>query len=251
MGHGDDIMATGMAKGAKARGKRIAFGDGNRIIWGPFSRDIFRNNPNIAHPGQERDKDIEWVKYYKGNRGYNKSGGNHWVWNYDFKTKPGEIFFGQDDVGYCLGSNVIFIEPNVPNKPCAPNKQWPLARWKEVAEELELAGFNIVQPEYGGPNRIAEGIRTNNFRDGMALLKQAKLAILPEGGLHHAAAALGVPAVVLFGGFVPPSVLGYHNHINLTGGAVACGSFTRCQHCLEAMDKITVDDVLKGVEACQ
>jgi hypothetical protein len=36
MGYGDELMATGMARGAAARGKRVAFGDGQRIICGPY-----------------------------------------------------------------------------------------------------------------------------------------------------------------------------------------------------------------------
>jgi ADP-heptose:LPS heptosyltransferase len=75
-------------------------------------------------------------------------------------------------------------------------------------------------------------------------LARAKLYIGAEGGLHHAAAALGVPAVVLFGGFIPPLVTGYETHINLTGGAQeACGSLKPCDHCRKAMDAISVEEV--------
>jgi hypothetical protein len=49
--------------------------------------------------------------------------------------------------------------------------------------------------------------------------------------------------VVLFGGFIPPQVTGYPGHVNLTGGAVACGSLQRCSHCQAAMNAISVDEV--------
>ncbi len=245
MGYGDDIIATGMARGASLRGKRVAFGDGSRILWGPYSAHIFQNNPNIVHPGAERSSNLEWIDYYKGHRIYNKHGNGRWVWNYEFKAKPGEFFFGADELNEEeRGSNLIVIEPNVPNKPCGPNKQWPVDRFKQVAKELTAAGFDVVQPEYGGKNVVAKQIKTRTFREAAVFLRKARLAILPEGGLHHAAAALGVPAVVLFGGFVPPAVLGYDMHSNLTGGAEACGTFTRCQHCINAMNAISVNDVL-------
>jgi hypothetical protein len=48
--------------------------------------------------------------------------------------------------------------------------------------------------------------------------------------------------VVLFGGFIPPAVTGYNTHTNLTGGAVACGSFLPCDHCRAAMLNIGVDE---------
>jgi ADP-heptose:LPS heptosyltransferase len=80
------------------------------------------------------------------------------------------------------------------------------------------------------------------------------LYIGPEGGLHHGAAAVGIPAVVLFGGFIPPQVTGYKTHVNLTGGAdFFCGSLQACKHCAEAMERIKskhVCDAAKGFLEC-
>jgi Glycosyltransferase family 9 (heptosyltransferase) len=249
MGIGDDIIATGMARGLSEQGKRAAFGDGRVQRWGPHSEIIFRGNPNIAPRGQERLPGVEWITYYKGNRIYNSPGSNRWVWNYKFKARPGEIYFDAQDEMPDEGSNLVLIEPNVPSgKKCAPNKQWHVDRWHAVASKLEREGFKVRQFEYGGQNQVCEGIKTPTFRQAAKLLTKCRVAILPEGGLHHAAAAVGVPAVVLFGGFVPPAVLGYDGHVNLTGGADACGSFNRCPHCAAAMAAIKVDNVLDAVE---
>ena len=250
MGIGDQIIATGLAKGAADRGKRIAFGDCQRIRWDHNSPLIFRNNPNIASPGNERAPDIEWIPFYKGSRLYNKAGDGRWIFNYKFRCTPGELYFGADEeVRVCDDNlNLILIEPNVPKKPCAPNKQWPVDQWKRLVAELTWEGFTVRQFEYGGTNRVAPGVETSSIRQAAALMKHARLAILHEGGLHHVAAAVGCPAVVLFGGFVPPEVLGYTSHANLTGGAKACGTFTRCQHCIDAMHNITVENVLHACE---
>lgn len=244
MGIGDDIIATSMAKGAADRGERVAFGDGRQIKWGPHSEMIFRNNPNVARPGQE--KGARWVHYYKGRRIYNAAGPGRWIWNYDFRAEPGELFLDKGELREA-DDDLILIEPNVPRKPCAPNKQWPVDRWVVLAKRLMLQGWKVRQFEYGGPNRVAPGIPTATFREAAGWLSSARAAVLPEGGLHHAAAAVGLPAVVLFGGFVPPAVLGYDSHSNLTGGAEACGSFTRCQHCVDAMAAIEVDEVASHV----
>ncbi len=245
MGIGDDIIATSFAKGAKYRGELIAFGNGQKIIWGPYSEMIFKSNPNIARPGQERLPNVKWVNYYKGHRIYNTQGNDRWIWNYQFHVTPGEIFLGTELPWQ--NNNLIIIEPNVPKKRCAPNKQWPIDRWHFLVKELTSIGLTVKQLEYGASNQVAEGIQTKTFQNAVYWLTSARLAILPEGGLHHAAAAVGTPAVVLFGGFVPPSVLGYDSHINLTGGAVACGSFGRCEHCIDAMNNITVDEVIQSV----
>jgi ADP-heptose:LPS heptosyltransferase len=103
-----------------------------------------------------------------------------------------------------------------------------------------------LQFDHGGAVKIAGAklARTPTFRHAMAVLARASLYIGPEGGLHHAAAAVGIPAVVIFGGFIPPSVTGYATHINLTGGAAACGSLKPCEHCKAYMDVISVADVM-------
>jgi ADP-heptose:LPS heptosyltransferase len=253
MGCGDQLMATGMARGAKARGKRIAFGDGRKLIWDKHSAEMFRGNPNIAGPGSEHHKDVEWVRYYKGLRIYNTQHKptERWVWNHDFKPIPGELFFDEAETKgatrYGEGGFVL-IEPNVEAwKTAAPNKVWPKDRYQAVADELRGRGYRVAQFSYPTATvRLAgvEQFATRSFRDAAAILGRAALFIGPEGGLHHAAAAVGTNAVVLFGGFIPPSVTGYDGHANLTGGAQACGRYTPCDHCRQAMAAIAVEDVL-------
>lgn len=251
MGVGDDIMATGLARGAAKRGKRVAFGDGKKILWGPFSEIAFRNNPNIAPPGNEGAKDLEWIDWYKGKRHYNSVGDGRWIWNYNWRARPGEIFMTMNEIeaGRRCGSGFVVIEPNVPrNKSVANNKQWPFERYQEVAYALMYRDHRrVLQFCYDGMlyrlNQVTP-IKTTSFRDAMAILSNAALYIGPEGGLHHAAAALGIPAVVIFGGFIPPEVTGYDMHTNLTGGAKACGSLKDCDHCKRAMQNIGVDHVV-------
>jgi hypothetical protein len=255
VGLGDQLLATGMARGAKARGKRIAFGDGDRILWDKNSEAIFRDNPNIARPGSERDKDIEWVPYYKGHRIYNRQDPikQRWIWNADFRPIPGELFFNgaerRNRTRY--GKGFILIEPNVEAwKAVAPNKDWGWDNYQAVADWLRGEGYRVGQFRYDKSPVALDGVeqfKSRDFRDAIGVLSQAALYIGPEGGLHHGAAATGVGAVVLFGGFIPPSVTGYEGHANLTGGAEACGNYTRCQHCIDAMRAITVDDVLDAV----
>lgn len=246
-GLGDELIATGLARGAAERGKRIAFGDGRRILWGPHSPEIFKGNPNIAPPGCHRDQNIEWIKYYKGHRIYNIGHGDHWEWNYDFRPKPGEMFLDLHEIEFAktVLQGVVLIEPNVPwHKTCAVNKDWGFERYQAVADRLLKMGCRVGQFDFGR-DRLAgvQLISTPSFRHSMAVLQRAALVICPEGGLHHAAAAMGTPAVVLFGGFIPPEATGYLIHTNLTGGARACGRVSRCEHCRAAMDVIKVDDV--------
>jgi hypothetical protein len=243
-------MATALSKGAAARGKRIAFGDKIKIRWDQHCPPIFQGNPNIAPPGTELSPDIEWIPFYKSNRLYNRQDGNRWVWNYEFHASPGEMFFTEPELRAAkrAGKSFILIEANVPRwKSASVNKDWGHDKYQAVADTLRRQGHEIVQLSYGSAGLSGgKTIKTASFRDALAILRRAALYIGPEGGLHHGAAAVGVPGVVLFGGFIPPSVTGYDSHTNLTGGAEACGSLQRCQHCVDAMARISVDEVLSA-----
>ena len=68
--------------------------------------------------------------------------------------------------------------------------------------------------------------------------------MLPEGGLHHAAAALGTPTIVIFGGFISPRQTGYPHQVNLFTGGTPCGMRRRCDHCEQAMRRVAIEEVL-------
>jgi hypothetical protein len=251
MGIGDEIMATGMARGAAARGRPIAFGDGKRLIWGPWCPYAFKHNPNVAHVLRPN---VEWIPYYKGHRVYNKLGNGRWLWNYEFKATRGEFFFDDAELAFAVSRAGVLIEPNVPwQKSVAPNKDWGFARYQALADRLRGAGLRVWQLSHG-KLRLAgvEVIEVSSFREAAAALAGVELAIVPEGGLHHAAAAVGTRAIVLFGGFIPPRITGYDAHVNLVGDIDFCGSLTTCAHCRAALNRITVEEVYgNAIELCE
>jgi ADP-heptose:LPS heptosyltransferase len=257
MGIGDQIIATGLAKGAAAKGHRIAFGDGQTIIWDHRSAEIFRDNPNVAPPGAERSEGLRWVPHYRGHRLYNRDdkANQRWIWNYEFKAIPGEIYFRHEELEAAKiagrEQSFVVIEPNVPAwKSVSPNKQWPVKRFEQLAAALRNRGIMVRQFLYAGvKHRLAHAnlFPVLNFRHALAALQRAKLVVTGEGGLHHGAAAVGTPAVVLFGGFIPPAVTGYDTHINLAHGE-ACGKYVPCEHCRQAMEAISFEQVMDAVE---
>ena len=240
-------MATGMARGALERGRRVAFGDGQRIIWSTQSNEVFKGNPNIAPPGVERTGEpLEWINHYRGHRLYAESVNGFWRWNLDFRPTPGEVFLTQAerDTAARLPPGYVIIEPCVKNS--APNKQWPKDRYAEVSRRLLAAGYPVAQFQHS-TRQIDHRVTTlpaKSFREALAFLERAALYIGPEGGLHHGAAAMNIPAVVIFGGFISPTTTGYDFHTNIFTGGQACGTIARhCLHCREALDLIKADYV--------
>jgi len=171
------------------------------------------------------------------------------VWNYGFRPIPGEIFFEarERDTAAALPAGFVLIEPNVAaHKAVAVNKQWDPARFQWVADQLRQDGSRVVQLTYDGMSHLlrnVETFHTRSMRIALAVLARAGLFVGHEGGMHHGAAALGRPAVVIFGGFIPPRVTGYDNHENIAAGEPACGSRRPCLHCRQALDSITAQQV--------
>lgn len=247
MGYGDALMASGQARGAAERGIKIAFGDGRRILWGKCEAEIFRGNPNVAKPGEEDGPGIKWIRNYKGCRPYHRPVtpvNGAYSFNRDFRATPGELFFTESELGWAakLKPGFVLIEPHV--KLNAPNKAWSEDRWRELAKRLKADGHDVVQFDYGRQvYKEFRGVPIPSFRHALAALTRAKLAILPEGGLHHGCAAVGTKAVVIFGGFTHPDQTGYDGHVNIFTGGAPCGRIVHCEHCRKAMAAITVDMV--------
>lgn len=253
------MIASGLAKEPASRGKRVAFGDGKRVLHDGNAEPILRYSPHIVWPNEPLTaSNVEWIPFFKGSRQYSRQEGNRWVFNRDFRVIPGEFYFQPYEHEAVellrLPRKFIVIEPHAKRHlqmraAYLANKEWPFRQYQSVVDAMVAGGHAIVQFVYGSAPRLRNvwTLQTPNFRAAAAILARAELVITTEGGMHHAAAALGVPAVVLFGGWLPPAILGYDMHINLTGGETeACGSLTPCAHCRAAMERISVDEVLEA-----
>lgn len=251
MGWGDEIMVTAQARRLQLRDPRrvvVVNRDGS-ARWHP----IWENNPRFAKRGTYiDDRQIQMLANFPGHRPYldykefrNRDRTQPYVYT-NFRVEPGEIYLSPEELK--LGELVrgaVILEPNV--KPAAsPNKDWGWERWERLARELR--GLRLVQLGPVGTRllRDVEWIQTDDIRQACGVLSGARLLISPEGGLHHAAAAMRVPAVVIFGGFISPATTGYALHTNLYFGEIdkPCGMRVPCAHCAAAMARITPELVV-------
>lgn len=253
MSYGDEIMAAGQAEALFRRdGRRVAIVDKRGLLrWS----EVWANNPAILTPEEaRRTSDRAELRNGPGCRPYvaypftRQSGQRFTAWR--ARDEPGRIHFDEAERRFggafdeALGAFVV-IEPNVPEKSNA-NKDWGFARWQAVADLL-AGKVRLLQVGPVGTRRLA-GVThapTPSFRHGCAVLAHARAYLGVEGGLHHAAAALGVKGVVLFGGVVPPETTGYPIHVNIAdrGEGSPCGRWMPCDHCAEAWARITPEQV--------
>ncbi len=273
MSYGDRLMALGDAWAlyqADPQKRRIAIGDGRRVdesqsdlSWG---LDFLADQAQVAQGGA-----VQWVHSYPHHRPYidyaamRAALGWRWhlkhlgfgptrllgryLYNLAYRPTPAPIKLKPEEERLAAEWSArpfVALEPFIKNG-APPSKQWPVERFAAVASALgkEIAVYQISAPDSPALEGVQQ-IRPRSFRESMAYLKAAKLYIGPEGGLHHAAAAVSTRAVVVYGGFTSPLITGYSFHTQLTGGATtACGTrYGLCPHCREHLDRITVDEVL-------
>lgn len=215
---------------------------------------VWENNPRIAGPDERGDFQELKARGADNMRPYHTAKTpERWSYNLDFRPDVGELYFSDAERefgGRCAGR--IILQPHIINPGASPNKDWGWVRWNKLAWLMQRAGLRVTQIGPVGTPLLegADFIVTNSFRMAAAVLARADAAVLLEGGLHHAAAACNVPAVVIFGGFTPVELTGYPMHRNL-GASLgdACGMRVRCQHCAHWMASITPENVFNELEA--
>jgi ADP-heptose:LPS heptosyltransferase len=164
-----------------------------------------------------------------------------------FLTKK-ELRIGKDLIS--KNKNTIVINPNTA---CSKNKEWFFDRWNKVVSELQDYTFIQVGIEN---EQLIEGVM--DFRVGYSLREQ--LAILANSRLYlgvdsfwaHAAAALNVKGIVLFGASTPV-IWGHDNNVNIYK-AMSCSPCidwilnTECPYSKKCMTSITVDEVVVNIK---
>jgi hypothetical protein len=246
MGIGDEIMAAGRAMAmAKRIGRPVRIVNTEGLTrW----HEVWEGNPSIT-----MDERAPVLLDGPGARAYIKkpfTAEGHGYTEWRARDERGRIYLteGELQLGHLVAEQLgrfVVIEPHI-KAGANPNKRWN--RWQEVVEAAPDIRFVQLGP--AGVERL-EGVvsvPTSSFRAACGVLAHAAAIVAPEGGLHHAAAALGVRAVVIFGGSPSAQATGYDSHVNL-GGDDPCGRWKPCRHCAAKMAEITPDLVVKSLQS--
>ena len=254
MGLGDVLLSIGEAKTLHKQSKlpvMIVRADGKPVL-----SDLFAGIPYLLVPRTPRHVPLGAGRLYKrlvnggGVRPYiAQKAVDKWTWK-PYKPIPADIVFTREELSFAEPyRGAIMVEPNVKNNG-HDNKAWLDISWMQL--DLMLRGQRVVQcGPPGAPIKLrhAEFVVTDSFRKACAVLSVCKAFIGTEGGLHHAAAAVKVPGVVIRGGFISHEVTGYDIHRELfTGTGLGCGMRTHCAHCRAAMARITPTMVMENLK---
>lgn len=214
----------------------------------PYWSPVWDGVPFLA---RRADASTDVIINGGGPRGYiDAKYGDRWVWR-KYHARPAEIVFTEAEIAFAAPhAGRVMIEPH--GKAVGhTNKVYPFNRWLEVVRSMP--GELFVQCGAGDLPWLMEPnvkhVVTPSFRHAAAVLEVSRALVSGEGGLMHAAAAVDVRAVVVYGGFISPACTGYSMHKNLfTGEGLGCGLRTTCQHCTKAMSRITPTMVVDNLK---
>ncbi len=241
VGLGDWIMATSQVKQLhESNGAPVlVVAQRGRVMWS----DVFENNPKILRREQTG---CNVLLNAPGARPYIAAKyETRWVWK-KWEKQPGEIFLMESERAFAEPyKGCVLIEPHT--KVAEGNKAWYWERWQTVIDEMSEVLFVQTGPFNTRPLRGVELVATT-FRQAAAILAGSRAFLGTEGALHHAAAALSIPAVVLWSEFISPEITGYPTHRNLRHAGTPCGARVPCVGCRVSMELISVEEVVQNLK---
>lgn len=253
-GYGDEVVAAGQAQHAyEMCGFRVSIEDcaGGRR-WHP----IWDGNPILIRP----DEDVSHETIYQlpsgpGCRPYiiypfNEMIG--WRFNQQFRCRDHIAKLYLTSQEYDRGKAAldahgcyVLIEPFTKHQ----NFRWPVERWNDLVAACPDLTF-VQHTHRDSPVIYGARQESATFREACGLAAACEVYVRSESGMCHAAAALGVTQVTLFGGCMDPEVMGYYPKQTViadTGDGSPCGRWLPCMHCHQAMQQITVEQVVAAI----
>ncbi len=166
-----------------------------------------------------------------------------------------ELFFTEEELRRVARwmeglDDFIALEPHAKDD-YTPNKSWFFERWQAVVDQVSEL-ITVVQVGLPGKallKRVVDFRGLGSFRDTACLLKGAKLFVGTDGGLMHAAQAVGIDSVILYGGYTPLELTAYHNNINIYHhvDCAPCGLRVQCPFHKKCLASIQVEEVVAAI----
>lgn len=214
----------------------------------PRWHPIWSGNPVIATPEEASREPVRKLRSGPNCRPYivypfTKETG--WTFNKSFRARDhvAKLYLTEAELergreARAKYGDFILIEPYTKHI----NFRWPLRQWSLFIEQYRK-DYRFVQHVHAD-SVVMHGVETEiaTFREVCGLLTGARAYIRSESGLCHAAAALGVPQVTIWGGCMDPDVLGgYPKQVSVSdrGAGSPCGRWLPCDHCTKAMQTIS------------
>jgi len=260
MGYGDEILAAGQAQ-------RLYDADGSRVLIVDIARKprwhpIWEGNPVIVRPSELESlggnyRVLQNAGHCRPYILYPFTVDTGWRFNKAFRARDNIAKIYLTDVELQLGYDLqaqygpyFVVEPFTKHD----NLRWPIEHWRILTRALrrEFPEITLIQHVHPDTPEILPAVRPAQatFRDACGIVNRAALYIRSESGMCHAAAALGVYQVTIWGGCMDWNVLGgYPKQLGILDESLGspCGCWRACNHCHQILQSITPEAVVEAV----
>jgi len=279
MGLGDEILVSGLIELQKSKGLKCVVVENNKgtlnpIKWNNDMHQIFKNNPFIENPTNiDNNKEYNYINDHSGCRGYinyeksilhRKKKVRFLKLNSTYKANKGKIYFDSFEKkiieNYKHKYGCYILLNTAIKKSLTSNKELPIKKWSQLNNMLLKRGLKtaiMINNDFSDEDSaITElkgviKINTKTIRKMLCAIAASKMVVTTEGGVHHAAAALDKKCLVIYGGRIDPSILGYESQINIIDDRpifngdsnirFPCGMFSDCIHCKTIMNNVPTE----------
>jgi hypothetical protein len=232
---------------------RVAiYGLDGQVRWHP----IWDGNPAIATPTDvargERVQRLVSGPNCRPYIVYPFSEDTGWTFNRSFRCRdyPARIYLTEAEIRRGEQARdtygpYVLIEPHTKHK----NFRW--SRWAELVAACPDLTFVQHMHKESEPVPGAH-YEDATFREACGLALQSEVYVRSESGMCHAAGAMGVWQVTIFGGCMDPVVMGgYPKQAILADVSPGspCGCWRPCAHCARIMASISVAHVASVLRA--
>ena len=150
-----------------------------------------------------------------------------------------------------LVTDFIVIEPHSKSQWFGDLREWSFERWESVVQWLLDQNYPVVQISEGGQPVLEGAIDGTglSFREAVLVIRRARLFLGQDGGLMHAANAVDVPSVIVWGGLTLPEFGGYGKHtvVCTRVDCAPCGLLGNCPYDKKCLTSIEPSDVISAV----
>ena len=136
-----------------------------------------------------------------------------------------------------------------------PNKEWPICYWEELLRRIlgevrvVLVGSGINY-KFNFDDKMLVDLRDQtSLEELVAIIASADLYVGPVSGPFHISAAIGVPSVVIVGGYELPENTSYEGSVVLKRSPACspCWLRTECPYSKKCLADILPDEVEKEI----
>ena len=172
----------------------------------------------------------------------------------ELRVPPVEISLWRTRLGLPADRPAVALAPGA----VGPSKRWPIGAYAEVAKRLTGQGISVWA--VGGPSEtalaqeivasagpLARDLTGHDLRGAILALAAADVAVSNDSGLLHVAAALGTPAVGVFG----PTSPWHWAPLNPIAAAVQAPVALDCQPCHKPVCRLQHHRCMREISAEQ